>query len=127
RDSLRAAAPAAPDRHLYYGSDWHLNPEGNRALARFVHGELERRGVLPAAPRSADLPPRTAPEGLPGWLALFAALWIVLSAGWALTYRGDPLWQAPLKVGLMLALIFGIAIGGSAALRALPSSLASAL
>jgi hypothetical protein len=49
RAALRDAAKMADDGHVYYQKDWHLNPEGNRALASFVRGELDRMQILPAA------------------------------------------------------------------------------
>ena len=43
-----------------------------------------------------------------------AALWLALSITWRLTYAKDPLWKGPVVCGAMLALIFGIALGGGA-------------
>ncbi len=66
--------------------------------------------------------PPDAPASF-GALKLFAFLWAVLSIGWILTYRGEPAWQAPLKVAVMLGLVFTIAIGGNWLLGQLPSAL----
>jgi Family of unknown function (DUF5989) len=126
RAALRADVPKVSDGHLYYQRDWHLNAAGNRSLARYVHDEFDRRGVFPkelAAVRPADMPiPPEAPASF-GPLKVFAALWVLLSIGWVITYRKDPVWQAPLKVAVMLGLIFGIAIGGNWLLGRLPAEI----
>jgi len=128
REAFRADAPQALGGHLYYQKDWHLNAQGNRSLARFVHDELDRSGTFPAAfaaARKAELPiPPPEPMSF-GVLKLFALLWAALSIGWILTYRKDPVWQAPLKVGLMLGLVFTIAVGGTWLVGKLPPSLST--
>jgi hypothetical protein len=130
RQALIAAASAAKDGHLYYQRDWHLNPAGNRALARFVHDELDGNGIFPpslAASRRAEMPPEVEPPMSLGPLKLFGFLWAILSIGWILTYRGEPAWRAPLKVGAMLGLIFAIALGGGWLLGKLPAAAAQSL
>ena len=130
RPALRAEVATAPERHLYYQKDWHLNPEGNGALARFVHAEVDRRELLPAATAPSaqvEVPAHHVATASFGWAKVFALLWAFLSIAWILTYRGDPAWQAPLKVFAMLALIFTIALGGGWVLRTLPSNVASAV
>ena len=127
RAALIADVPSTKDGHLYYQRDWHLNAAGNRSLARYVHDEFDRRNVFPAAlaaTRKAEMPvPPEAPASL-GPLKVFAVLWGLLSVGWILTYRKDPAWQAPLKVAVMLLLIFGIALGGNWLLGKLPAEIA---
>jgi len=122
RAALRAAADAAEDGHVYYQKDWHLNPEGNRALASFVRGEVGRMQILPAAVAGAKPVeiPAAAKHVSFGWLRLFAILWAVLSIGWIFTYPKDKAWLAPLKVAVMLGLIFTIAIGGGWVLGQIP-------
>jgi hypothetical protein len=113
----------AKDGHLYYQKDWHLNPEGNRAFARVIHDELDQRGAFPAKLAAAHAAPMPIPPDPPasfGVVKVFALLWALLSLGWIATYRKDPMWQAPLKVGVMLVLIFTIAVGGNRLLALLP-------
>ncbi|HEV8113968.1 MAG TPA: DUF5989 family protein [Planctomycetota bacterium] len=128
RDALRADVPKVRDGHLYYQKDWHLNAEGNRTLARFVHDQLDTSGAFPAAfasTRKAELPiPPDAPPSY-GPVKLFAFLWALLSISWILTYRKDPAWQAPLKVAVMLGLVFTIALGGGWLLGQLPAAWSS--
>lgn len=122
REALRKDF-AANGEPLYYQRDWHLNPAGNRALARFVHDSLDQAKIIPpafAAARTADLPAPAPKSELPGWVVPYAILLAILSTMYALTYRDEPAWQAPFKVGGMLAVIFLIAIGGNRLLGLLP-------
>jgi hypothetical protein len=108
---------------LYYQRDWHLNPAGNRALARFVHQSLDEAKIFPpafAAARSTELPEPQKKSELPGWVVPYAILLAILSTMYALTYRDEAAWLAPLKIGGMLAVIFAIAIGGNHLLGLLP-------
>lgn len=108
RPALKAAAAGGDD--LYFQKDWHLNPLGNRALARALHEGLADCPTLPAATTKAQLP-ETAPSGsrLPGWLPWYAGLWLALGTLFARVYSKV---EKPLagffKVGLMLAVIFGL-------------------
>ena len=123
RARFREELTRAEDQRLYYQKDWHLNPEGNRALARVLHDEFDRNGALPASLAAAHAAPLPIPPAKPasfGVLKVFAALWAILTLGWIATYRKDPVWQAPLKVGVMLALVFTIAVGGSRLVGLLP-------
>lgn len=127
RDSLRAEA--GDGEPLYFQRDWHFNPRGNRAFARFLHRELDEKQVFTAA-YAATRPGEIAPEepaGLPRWLGLYAALLVVLTVIYKLTYREEPLGLAPLKVAVMLGLVFGIAIGGSRLLELVPAKYGRAL
>jgi len=114
RPALKAAAQR--DGRLYFRSDWHLNPAGNRALAAFLHEDLEGRDAFPAAyaaRQPAALPPPAAEPLLAGWRLTFLALWLALSLVYARTYKKDPLWKGPLVCFGMLALVFTIALGGA--------------
>lgn len=121
--ALREATASGQDQ--YFAVDWHLNPAGNRTLAREVHRELDALGVFaPAhlAQREADLPPASAATGgglpTPAWV--FLALFVALTALHYATYRDLPRWRAPLEVGGMLAAVFAIVLGLLAVLAALP-------
>lgn len=124
RESLRAAATAVEDGRLYHRKDFHLNADGNRALASFVRTELDRMQILPAAvagSKPVEIPALVKVRSY-GWLKLFALLWAVLSIVWILTYPKDKPWLAPLKVFVMLALVFTIALGGGWLLGKVPAA-----
>ncbi|MFN0008378.1 MAG: DUF5989 family protein [Planctomycetota bacterium] len=124
RESLRAAAASVEDGRLYFQKDWHLNPEGNRALANFVRAELDRIQVLPApvaGSKPVEIPAPVKVHSF-GWLKIFALLWAVLSCVWILTYPQDRAWQAPLKVLVMLGLVFTIILGGNWVLGKIPAA-----
>jgi hypothetical protein len=127
RAALRAAS--TKDHELYFDVDWHLNPNGNRVLASFLHDEFQRLNLFPAdhAAKSvvaaADLD-ASAPAGTPKWPFLFAGLWVALSGLYLATYADDRTWKAPLKVGAMLAAVFAIVLGGGRLVALLPQSLA---
>ena len=128
RDALRREA--ADGASLYFEKDWHFNEAGNRAFAGFLHEALDREDVFPAAfaaVRPAELPPPVRPGGLPGWAKLYLGLLAALSVLYALTYRDEPLWVAPLKVGALLGLVFAIAIGGGRLLALVPAPWSNAL
>lgn len=128
RPALKSAAQDGTE--LYYRADWHFNPAGNRAFARFLHDELDRLGAFPtalAAKTPAEEPAPKPPPLVRGWMIAFAALWLALSITWRLTYAKDPLWKGPVVCGAMLALIFGIALGGGALLAHLSPDLGQLL
>ncbi|MBK7877289.1 MAG: hypothetical protein IPJ77_16355 [Planctomycetes bacterium] len=128
RPALRAAA--AQGEELYYRSDWHFNPAGNRAFARFLHDELDRLGAFPvglAAKTPEELPPEAPAPFLRTWMIVFGALWLGLSVVYRLTYPKDALWKGPAICGGMLALIFAIALGGGALLGHLSPALGQML
>lgn len=119
RPALKSAAADGED--LYFQTDWHLNPLGNRALARALHDGLANCPTLPAATTEAPLPD-TTPTGssLPGWLPWYAGLWLALGSLFARVYSKveKPL-AGFLKVGVMLAVVFSIALGASQLLTSL--------
>lgn len=110
---------------LYYDIDWHLNADGNHALAEVLHGALDGQAVFPAdqqAPQGASVKPSrdkaaAAASGLP---AIFLVLWLILTIMYLSTYKDEPRWQPPLKVGALLAAIFGIVLGTNKLLVILP-------
>jgi len=118
------------EKALYFPIDFHMNGHGNRVFANFVHDEIDRAQIFPAdfAAQSTVAPPtEPAAAPFPRWPIWFAGLWIVLSVGFALTYRDTPLWKAALGVGAMLGAVFAIVIGGGALLKLLPANIATFL
>jgi hypothetical protein len=121
---------AQDQRAQYFPIDWHLNGHGNRVFANFIHDEVERTQLFPAAfAAKQPAPPPTEPadDSFPQAPLWFAGLWVVLATGFALTYRDTPWWKAALGVGAMLGLVFAIALGGSALLKLLDPRLATFL
>jgi hypothetical protein len=121
RGALRAAHNA--DEPLYFSVDWHLNPAGNRALASFLHSEVDRLAWLPAARgASSDAAATTSPKPRPKWPFVFAGLWIALSALYFGSYPKERDWKAPLKVGAMLAAVFAIVLGAGKLVALVPAA-----
>ncbi|QDU67392.1 DUF5989 family protein [Engelhardtia mirabilis] len=121
-----AAARAAGDP-IYFRTDWHFNPLGNGAFAGFLHSELELRADelgLPAANEGSPLPPLHAHvEGIPFFVKLYLALFVVLTILYYGTYRDEPKWQPPIKVAGMLALVFSVFIGVTKLTKAAPPAI----
>lgn len=125
RPALKAAA--REDGDLYFAVDWHFNGAGNVAFAEFVHDGLDGLHAFPpsvAATRTVSLPHEPKPSGVPTFVLVFLGLWAALTTLYALAYRDEPAWRAPLQVGLLLALVFGIVLGGKALVAQLPAQLA---
>ncbi len=121
RQALQARADAG--ERLYFDAEWHFNPAGNEALATFLHKEFDNRGLLPAehqALRPGAIPEHSHAGGFPKWLAVYGVLWLLLTTLYLSFYRDEPLWQPPLKVAGLLALVFTIVIGGGKAAALLP-------
>jgi lysophospholipase L1-like esterase len=108
---------AARGESLYFKNDWHLDPAGNRALAEFLHAELDRVGLFPAeqhAKATVAMPvPDTDVGGVPFAAKLFGILWVALSGLYMFTYKDEKKWLVPLKIGALLASVFTIALGGN--------------
>jgi hypothetical protein len=98
---------------LYFGTDWHLNPDGNEVLAEFLHDGFDAIGFVPAASHAVPMTTVTHAAKSPRWPYVFAALWLVLGTAFVITYRGkeNPV-RGFLGVGLMLAMVFTIVLGG---------------
>ncbi len=129
REALRREGSA---RKLYFEGalEWHLNDDGNLALANYLHGELGKRselaigGPAPATP-SQPLEYSKAPAKRTDWAfvgGLFAGLWLVLTAIFIGTYPDENKALAPLKIGGMLALVFTIFLGGRHLLGFIPAA-----
>lgn len=132
RPALKAAAAAGVP--LYFQRDWHFNERGNAVFATALKNEIDARGWFPAefAPTRtvAEAPAPAHPEragGVPFALKLFGALWLALTALYALTYRDEPLWQPPLKVGALLASVFTIFLGARWLIGLVPPQFAPVL
>lgn len=108
---------------LYFKEEWHFNPAGNRALADFLHKEFDNRRIFPEAHQALSqggIPAPVRAGGTPTWLVVYAVLWLVLTLLYLGFYRDEPLWQPPLKVAALLALVFTVVIGGGKLVGLLP-------
>ena len=123
RPALLAAAKGGQKLYLdlFEQQEWHFTPEGNRAFAEAVEAGLDARGLLPPAKQSGAFAPLArATEAFPTWIAVFGLLWAALTIGYASTYPDEPKWQAPLKVGALLAVVFTLILGGGRLVRMIP-------
>ncbi len=120
-------ARASKGHRLYYEKDWHLTPAGNRALAGALYDRLEEFGILsrlqvsraPAPPALVELfshPPARKPV----WPYVLGLAWLLLTVGYAVSYKDEPTLLAPVKTALFLALVSGIIFGVSRAAAAVP-------
>ncbi len=116
---------------LHFAQDWHFSPEGSRRFASALaerlaspsyFAELDRAKVL-----VADAPLAPTPASAPLWPWLLGGLWLLISFGYARSYRDEPAWQAPLKVGALLGFIALVFWGVGALSSALPYEIASRL
>ena len=126
RETLRANGISATGEEvpLYFDKEWHFNQRGNEVLARFLHDEIDRLGLLAGheARRPADLTAAASESGIPTWAFVFATLWAVLGTCFCVTYRDEKPALSFLKVGSLLALVFTIVLGGSWLLGLVPSA-----
>ena len=117
------AAQAASEAPLYFQKDFHLTPAGNRALAKFVHKELRERGLTPGKGKvlgaMPDMPGPKEPWW-PGWLPLFLFLWAVLGSLYGAYYKDEKVLPCFAKIGVLLAVIFAIALSAHKGLSLLP-------
>jgi len=118
RPALSRAAAAGES--LYYESDWHLDPSGNHAFARFLHAELDARGRLAPPTKAADFPPLPAKPLRWQPFALWAALTLFLGTLYRRMHADESAARAYLQVGLLVAVVIGLAIGGSALVAKIP-------
>jgi lysophospholipase L1-like esterase len=120
-DARAALIEAGADEPLYFDVEWHFNPRGNEVFARFLHAELDRLDVLPAAVTSADLVVAEEEAGIPTWMFVFGTLWLILGTCFSLTYRDEPPPLAFLKVGVLLSMVFALILSGAWVLSLYPS------
>ncbi|MBL8862870.1 MAG: hypothetical protein JNK02_12800 [Planctomycetes bacterium] len=128
REAFRARA--ARGESLYFVRDWHLDANGNRALAEELHrsldglpffgGELAARGTGKFEPAR----PKQAPVRWPWW---YAGLVLVLGTVYARTYKDVAPWQAYAITAGMLGLVFAIAVGGARLIGRLDPALGRAV
>lgn len=122
RTSLRSThqSDAQP---LYYSTDWHFNPHGNASFARYLHGELDKKGVFPAqyrAQKALELPEPQLPTHWPRWPWVYAGLVLLVGTLYSRQYRDEPTWRAYLSVALMLGLVFALFFAAQTLLGLVP-------
>ena len=112
----RPALLAAADKGdpLYFRDEWHFTPAGNEAFALALIEELDAMNSFPESHRAmgeGSFEVAAAPGGVPFWMKLFGGLWAVLGTCFLVTYPEENKPLSFLKVGGMLALVFGIFTG----------------
>ncbi len=126
RTALRAAQR---EDAQYFEIDWHLNANGNRTLAAFLHDELDRTGLVPAkyaAQRPVE-PERVAAARGTDWRfvgLLYLGLLTLLSTLFIATYPEERRVLVPFKIGALLALVFTLFLGAGKLHGFLPSAIA---
>jgi len=116
-------ARAESGERLYFKDEWHFNPDGNVAMADFLHKEFDNLGVFPAdhqAMREGGIPDPVDEGGVPQFVIVFVVLWLLLTILYLSFYRDEPIWQPPLKVAGLLAFVFAVVIGGGKLVALLP-------
>lgn len=114
RPQLRAAAKDGTQ--LYFAKDFHVNPAGNRVLAKAIFERLngpEFFGPAPASGSSAAavsaaaaaILDAQAPDPVARWPFVVGAIWLLLSTLYALSYRDEPFWSAYVKVAAMIGAV----------------------
>ncbi len=126
RDAMKAAHANNPCYFDYFGEDheWHFNASGNLAFANFLHAQLSSTlpggsgtpvGSIAASDSAAEAPE----SGLPFWAKLYLFLWVALTALYFGNYSDEAFFLPPIKVGLLLAVVFATFIGVSRGIAAL--------
>lgn len=119
--SIRSyAAEAEP----YYRRDFHLNPDGNVALATALYGALGGADAIP--PVAADATPalpvgrETSGDSVPGWLLWYLGLTAALGLLYTRTYPQESAITGFGSVAALLAVVFATALGVTTLVAALP-------
>ncbi|MEZ5975856.1 MAG: hypothetical protein R3E96_13745 [Planctomycetota bacterium] len=122
--ALRAASSS--EDPLYFDVDFHFTPRGNRVFTEYLHGAL--KDLAPAAAQATPLanmpdPPPAHKSHVPRWLLAYLFLVAILGSLYGAHYKDEKVAACFAKVGGLLGLVFGIAIGGSKLLAVLPPHL----
>jgi len=125
-DARAALVAAGQQEVLYYRTEWHLNPAGNRVLAGFLHDSLDAAAMIPSRFAKGSSTPTEAPaaaggSGVPRRYLVFGVLWLLLGVTFLRTYPDEAALPGFLKVGLMLAFIFTLILGSHSLLERFPS------
>jgi uncharacterized protein DUF5989 len=122
RPALRGAAQPSKSggssvaAHLYFAKDFHVNPAGNRVLARAIFERLNGPdffgpaaaagpAAMPVTAAAAAILDAPAADPAPRWPFVLGAAWLLLSTLYALSYRDEPFWSAYLKVAAMIGAV----------------------
>ena len=113
----------------YHEVDWHFSPEGSRVVARSLLEAVDASGALPPATGTVPevLATAASPNGRPTWPLWYLALTLGLATAYRRAYPDESTPRAALQVAGLLALVFTVALGGSALLALLPPAAASLL
>lgn len=116
---------------LHYAQDWHFSPEGSRRFAAALSGRLVRAPFFAEVDREralvADAPMPAPQSSTPIWPWILGGVWLLLTIGYARSYRDEPAWAAAIKVACLLAFVATIFWLVGALAGALPYAIASRL
>ena len=113
----RLLATSQAGNSAYYERDRHLSPEGNVAVASALHGWLlKNTGPAP------DLTVAVLHDA-PRWPWVVGIIWLLLSFTYGASYRDEPMWAAPVKIGALVSAVAGVLLGAGWVVGLLPPAL----
>lgn len=101
----------------YFDRDRHFSPAGNAAVASVLHDWLVGK-TGPATALSAEVL-----SDAPRWPWVVGLLWLLLSFVYGASYRDEPMWTAPLKIGALVSAVAGVLLGAGWVVGLLPPAL----
>ncbi|MFH0945813.1 MAG: DUF5989 family protein [Planctomycetota bacterium] len=121
---------AGKREQLYFTKDWHWNVAGNQVVAevlldRFQQPDLLGPGTAPRSPAETPAASGEPGKGIPTWIYVVGALWLLLGTLYWRSMRDENPVLAYVKVGLLIAFVAGIFLGVDALAKALPPAAAA--
>lgn len=125
--------PALKARHaegpVYFTHDWHWNEDGNRVVAAELLGYFQGADQLGPGTNKvtradvlAGLHAPATGGGVPTWMMIVGALWLILGFSYSRSYpRENPVF-AFLKVGALIAFVAGVFLGIGKLAASMPPS-----
>ena len=116
---------------VYFAHDWHWNERGNKIVAAALLEHFEKPGLLgagngkvTAATLISEIKDDAEPSGgVPLWVWIVGALWLLLGFAYTRSYPSENPVFALLKVGALIAFVVGVVLGVAKLADALPPSI----